>query len=137
MIAADSQGTREDGPIVSYSDRKLKRFPNGDIAGSIGAEDAALEFEEWYEAGAKPDDRPRFEEGDFGAIVLTSDGRLFKYWARLTPVEVFEDTVAFGTGDAVAYGAMDAGATPEEALHIACHRDKYTGPPVVVERLEG
>lgn len=137
MIAADSQGGREDGPIASYSDRKVRRFSNGDIAGCIGGEQEAVEFHNWYEDGEEYEQRPELQEGYFAAIVLTSDGLLYKYWHGCIAVEVFEDTVAMGTGDAVAYGAMDAGATPAEAVRIACRRDMYTGPPVVVEYIEG
>lgn len=41
-----------------------------------------------------------------------------------------KEPVTEGTGDNIALGAMDAGATAIEAIKIACKRDIYTGGKV-------
>ncbi len=133
-MAADSQGTRESGLIVSRNDRKVRRLA-GDIVSCAGNEDQCLEFEAWYEAGRDMAGKPDLEK-DFGALVLTADGKLFKFYERGTPVEVFDDFIALGSGDEIAMGAMAVGATPEEAVEAACRLNMYTGSPVVVERLK-
>lgn len=135
MLATDSQLTREDGPIASYKDKKLTRFSNGDVAGTMGRDSECIAFERWYENGCDPENDLELGEEQFAAIVLTSKGALFKYFHDLTPIPVYDEYIAIGDGDAVAYGAMDAGATPEEALEIACDRNIYTGRPVQVARI--
>jgi ATP-dependent protease HslVU (ClpYQ) peptidase subunit len=130
-IAADSQGTRESGLIVSYSDRKVRELgPARDIVACQGDEDSISLFEEWYANGARPDAVPDLEE-NFAALVLSQAGRLFKVYRLCVPVEVREDFIALGSGDEVATGAMAAGASPREAVEIACKYNIWTGGPVV------
>lgn len=137
MVAADSQGTREDGLIVSMREQKVKVLgPDRDIVACQGREDEITEFEEWWDQGRPVDETPDLGSDDgFAAIVLTREGKLFKVYERCTPVEVPDDFIALGSGDAVAMGAMAAGKTPEEAIEIACRLNMYTGGPISVETL--
>ncbi len=134
MIAADSQGTRESGLIVSYSEKKVKRI-NGDLVACYGRNDDCEEYERWYEGGCDPESKPDIGE-DFGALLLTSEGRIFLVYEKLVPVEVHEPFMAIGVGDSLATGAMAHGASPREAIEIACRYDSFTGPPVVVKHLD-
>lgn len=137
-IVADSQVTSDSGVIVGRSAKKIKRLGPGDsdLVACMGREDNCIAFEKWYADGQNPDEKPDLDEY-FCALVLTAGRRLFKYFDCCTPVEVIEENVVIGAGDQLAMGAMAAGATPKEAVEIACRLNAYTGGPVLVKRLEG
>jgi ATP-dependent protease HslVU (ClpYQ) peptidase subunit len=134
MMAADSLVAREEGLIVDTA-TKVKRI-NGDLVACQGWDDDCVEFERWYEAGCDPESVPELEREEFGALVLTSEGRIFKYFSKCIPSEVNAPYIAMGMGDELAIGAMAAGASPELAVQIACKHNAFTGPPVVVEKLD-
>ncbi len=135
MLAADSLTANEDGLIISEATPKIVRI-GGDIIGCEGDDDYIAEFLAWYEAGRNPETRPAdIEHNQFAAIVLTSDRRLLKYFARCYPIEHGAGWLTLGSGQDIAAGAMAAGATPGRAVEIACGLNVWSGPPVVVERL--
>lgn len=130
-MAADSLVTSD--RVVSGTVRKLSRLKDGGIVGCAGRVDVAGEFAAWLNGVAE---KPKEVDDDFYALVLTADGEVFLYDERLSPTHVEADFYAIGSGHEVAKGAMAAGATPEEAVEIACKLNLYTGPPVLVERLD-
>ena len=130
-MAADSQATM--GAVV-YATRKIHRIGDA-LIGCTGYADAFASFLEWYEGGRRLQDYPSFEQG-FGTVVLDRDG-IHVYEQRGGPIECLDDFFADGSGNAVATTAMRLGKTPKEAVELACEMDAHTGPPVVVEKLEG
>ena len=131
-MAADSQSTAS--ATKSRTPRSKVQRINGHLVAAVGRTDEIPAFLEWYEKGCPEDDEPEVGES-FEALALTPEG-LFQYYNRLDPVEVVEDFWAIGQGSDIALGAMAAGASPERAVEIACELNIYTGPPVVVERLQ-
>jgi len=78
---------------------------------------------------------------EFGAIVVFPSNKVFI--VEIAPVneqgnwtaqctEQYEDFVALGAGLEFAYGVLEAGGTPKEAVEAACKRSLYCGPPVKV-----
>lgn len=71
---------------------------------------------------------------DFEGLILQPDGTLLAieydgtYFEHPLPA-------AIGSGLRYAYGALDAGATPEKAVEIACGRDSFSDLPVLVMAL--
>ena len=97
-MAADSQGTRDSGLVVSRSEAKVVRLA-GDIVACQGTEDQIALFEDWYEGGRDPGTAPTENlEDQFAALALTPEGRIFKWFRLCVPCEVFEDFIAFGSG---------------------------------------
>lgn len=139
-MAADSQETRENGLIVSMSTRKVRVLgPDRDIVACQGRDDEIIEFEAWWDAGRPAGKAPELgEEDGFAALVLTREGRIFKVYERLTPVEVPKEVefMALGSADGIAMGAMAAGKNPAEAIAICCDLDNQTGGLVTVEKIE-
>ena len=131
-MAADSQSTA--GATKSHTPRPKVQRINGHLVAAVGKTDAIPAFFEWYEKGRSEDDRPELGES-FEALTLTPEG-LFQYYERLEPIGIVEDFWAIGQGSDIALGAMAAGASPKRAVEIACELNIYTGPPVVVERLQ-
>jgi hypothetical protein len=92
-------------------------------------------FVDWFFDRKKraPD---RADEKDWEAIVATKGGA--EVWdAALRPVPVTDKFYAIGSGATLAIGAMEAGATAREAAAIACRRDPFCRPPVVVAKVAG
>ncbi len=131
-MAADSQSTT--GATRSRTPRSKVQRINGHLVAAVGKTDVIPAFFEWYEKGRPKDDKPEVGES-FEALALTPEG-LFQYYERLEPIGIVEDFWAIGQGSEIALGAMAAGASPERAVEIACELNIYTGPPVVVERLQ-
>lgn len=114
--------------------RKVLRFGQPvQIVAHAGSRADQRPFLNWLIAGEPEDDKPELSEG-FGALVLRKSG-IFAYNAFLESMPVDSDCAAMGSGYEIALGAMHAGATPREAVKIACDLNVYTGPPVVVESL--
>ncbi len=131
-MAADSQSTA--GPTKSRTPRPKVQRINSDLVAAVGITDIIPRFFEWYKKGRPEDDKPDLGES-FEALVLTPGG-LFQYYNRLEPIGIVEAFYAIGQGSEIALGAMAAGASPDRAVEIACELNIYTGPPVLVERLQ-
>lgn len=126
-MAADSLITGSG--VVFSAVRKIERVGEAIVACAGAQEDDAL-FLEWF---VREDSKPELAEG-FEAFVLNSDG-LYLYEPKLAPWKVEAPFACIGSGWQIATGAMAAGATPKEAVEIACQYHTETGPPVVVEEL--
>ncbi len=70
------------------------------------------------------------EDDNFEALVIKPDGSFRLYDEKGRSIEQ-SLPVALGSGAAVAYGAMDAGATAAEAVAIAIRRDIKSGGQVM------
>ncbi len=112
--------------------QKLYRV-GGAIIGTSGAMDEGVMFAHWYANGADLADRPKGQ--DFGALVLDSSG-IWRYEVKCYPFRIFDEFAVSGSGGDDALAAMLMGASPAEAVELACRVDLHTGPPIVVERLQ-
>lgn len=147
VIAADSQVTveSEGGGARNFATKKLFRKTvqiNGhatDVILATAGESApgSLFVEAWGTGKSLTEVRELFtySECDFTILVVTPDG-LFEVdkWCVMEPV--YEPFYAIGSGSKIAMGAMEAGASAQKAVEIACRRDPYTALPVVTMRLK-
>lgn len=147
VIAADSRVTvsSEAGGDRNFHTKKLFRA-RVDIKGvqsevilATAGESApgSLFVEQWSTGKSLTEIRDLFtySEADFTVLVVTEHG-LFEVdkWCVLEPV--YEVFYAIGSGSKLAMGAMEAGASAQKAVEIACRRDPYTALPVVTMRLK-
>jgi ATP-dependent protease HslVU (ClpYQ) peptidase subunit len=131
-MAADGLSTVV-GTIVRTKCRKILRLPDGSLFGGAGDSGQIATLYEWL---CKPVD----ERGDYpqikevAALVLRRDGTalVFDNLSNGHGDDV-EFPMAIGSGEQYALTAMDAGATPEEAIRIASKRDPHTGGEIQVE----
>lgn len=125
-MAADRRVTG-DG-MVHCNTCKIALAANGDIIGLAGSAFDLDAFVTWYNS-----DRSQplqiWEKSE--ALVLQTDGRIFCY-NEVGRCFEHEAPAALGTGSAIAYGAIAAGATPAQAVLIASERDIYSGGGVDV-----
>lgn len=131
VLAADTLacvGNLRDG----YSLKIAKRGPF--LAAEAGSAPLGEGFLDWFRTGMRGDP-PSMKAGDqsaTGAIFTPDEVVLLWQDAGWTRHKV--DAWSMGSGGDIALGAMEAGATPEEAVRIAARRDLYTGGETTVLR---
>ena len=112
----------------------------GDIlVGAVGTAGFARKFLDWVRSGNRcwdktpgPDDIP-----ENGTAFIIFDGKIreWDYGCRNGPsLEITSPFKAWGSGSAVALGAMAAGASAEEAVRIAIQYDVSSAGAVQVLR---
>jgi hypothetical protein len=91
----------------------------------------------WHKAGADPKDIPVGAVSDCPDMLIVFErGKCFGYRMSVPyPIEFFAPE-AWGDGDLIAIGAMEAGATAEKAIEIAIRRDVMTGCGILVKNVE-
>lgn len=130
-IAADGLACMGDEPIQRDA---VKIVVNGGrlyaLAGTQALFPALIE---WHHAGAKPADAPAKTDGLRWSLLVADGPQSVVGYADHCP---YADRVtfpfAFGSGQDFATGAMEAGATPAEAVAIACRRDIRSGGEIMV-----
>lgn len=126
IMAADT------GVTDTFITRGIKLHKKaGHIIGFCGDVAQALVFVDWF-FNQKKNRRPDLSsETGWEALVLNKDG--ITTWDRsLRPIPMDEEFYAIGSGASLAMGAMEAGATAEEAVTIACKRDPYCRLPLTL-----
>lgn len=140
VIAADSRNTDSSGAVFKV--RKIERLENGRYFLGAGHLYTIGLARDWAESDFSEDERPDFsvlfgekaEDYSFSCLVVSEDGRIAVLVDDEMQAEpVLDDYLAIGSGAAYAIGALEAGATPEEAVRIAIDHDGNSGGPVQIE----
>lgn len=148
IIAADSRST--DAHAMHFTNcKKIFRLANRAVLGTAGDSDdrdvrAIL-------AKASPKRMPTREQlaalkMNFSGILVFPKGQVFTVEIDFVEHEsegewmagidlVTDEFVAVGHGAQFAYGAMEVGATPVEAVRATCRRDTTCALPVQWERI--
>lgn len=123
---------------------KIYRLPSGAYlacAGDADIRDILTIFEETTLPTKKELIETRTE---FQGISVFPDNRVFSVFVECDPeygsdnqwsaqlVEIQDDIIALGSGLEFAYGVLEIGGTPKEAVEAACKRSIYCGLPVQV-----
>lgn len=132
-IATDGETMAGDGLVTSGSTifgssmTKVHQLKDGRLVGISGCAYFATPFMDWLQDGG---DVPELDD-NFEALVLHPDGSCLSYdnKGRSLPEEL---PTATGSGREIALGAMAVGASPEEAVKVACDRDTQTGGKITV-----
>lgn len=131
-VAGDSRLLSGTDIVVSSSRVKVRRLCDGSVLGCSGTSIDVEAFVAWLEAGGKGK-RPKASD-KMSALQLTPAGLV--YFGAEGPGIPCDAPMAIGSGGEIAMGAMDAGATPVEAVEIAIDRDPFSGGPVLELALE-
>jgi ATP-dependent protease HslVU (ClpYQ) peptidase subunit len=129
LLAADGRSS-SGSTILTDNAKKIIRLSDGALfalAGDVAYTGPML--------GALEDDVefPK-ADGAFTAVIVETNGALRVYEGAGGFMAVEEPFAAFGSGAEVAYGAMEMGASAEEAVRAAMRRDTYSGGAIQVER---
>lgn len=138
-IATDGKSMAGDGQVQDHCDmivatdrHKVFRLSDGRIVGAAGNSADAHAWCKWLDNNK--DGPCPIQSEQFAGLILQCDGSVLwvdhKGREELTPTPC-----AIGSGQEIAIGAMDAGATPDQAVAIACKRDIYSGGTIRVEYL--
>lgn len=128
-VVADTRNTDNGG--ARWLCDKIEKLPDGSIFLGSGHLYTIGQCRVWAKNGWDERKRPDFtfyledtDERDFSCLHISKDGeRVILVDAEMCPVEVINDFMAIGSGASYALGAMEAGATPLEAVQIACKHD--------------
>jgi hypothetical protein len=131
VLAADSKAWGGRGNASPGQKRKIHRLDDGTRVGVVSAIIGQPEkFVSWLAAGADPDawkgDKP-----DLAAIIVRPNGDVFLSYDSLYfsgPIDSRQH--AIGSGSDFALGALEMGATIDQAIAVACRLDACCGLPV-------
>lgn len=97
------------------------------MAGNGSLADAVLA---WMRGGQRPNPLDFIKPEDLQnqcALVIDEKRRVWQLGADLTYTHTTEKIFAMGAGQDFAWGALEAGATAEQAIRIAIKRSDYAG----------
>lgn len=135
-MAGDSQLTY--GSTREMSMRKVFRRPkDGALIGVAGIASLATKIVEWFMNDEEYGERPPFgiESKEAQAILVRPDGTV-EFHDLYGYHHVDGDFFVGGTGADVALGALEMGATPQQAVRIAAKYDTKTGGKVRYVKLK-
>ena len=127
-LAADSQATCEGRKKTVV--KLITRGPNLALAW-VGDHEQGLILADWYMKGADPATWPAFQTKDsFTELIVAFDNRCVFYEVLPVAQEVTEPFAAWGSGAAIAIGAMAVGASARAAVAAACRFNIWCSEPV-------
>lgn len=130
-MAGDGRATR--GSLVSFGEAvKVFRLSDGSLLGGAGQADQVHDMREWLDKGGCGK-RPKTP--DVAMLHLWANGECWAHYNNCSATQTGLPT-AVGSGDHLAIGAMEAGATPEQAVQIAARRDVNSGGTITVLHLQ-
>lgn len=133
VLAADKAST-DNGLVRSTT--KIRCLPDGTLIGSVGDVATGNLLEHWYQDGSDVTAYPD-KEMKCNLVVIKPDGKVWLYDGGPYPELIEEKIFAMGTGRTLAIGAMEAGASAEWAVKIACRWDSGCGIGVTSLNLQG
>ena len=136
IVCSDGKTIAADG-LTTFGDEWAMRpsvkikVVNGCIyayAGILAMRDVITE---WYSARVDYGNPPKSPEKDAWTLLVIDQTETHYHVDSNTPWPIVVDVpYAMGSGDRYALGALHAGATPREAVEIACKLSISCGPPI-------
>lgn len=130
-LAVDRMAT--DGH-TSWTIKKYQQLPDGTILAAAGDTDRCLAMMNWYAQGAYANNFPEDQKRNDTAVALVvlKGGVVVEYGVTPFPMEFTDKIQAWGSGKDIAIGAMEFGASAEEAVEVANRRCTTCGGGVDV-----
>lgn len=130
IMCADT--ARWDGDVISGYVEKIKVLPDGSLFACAGSVDEIELVTAWAMGGFYDASKPKLED-NFGALMVTPDGKIIKFWKRLIRVpSLRSDWEIEGSHDEFLSGALTSGATAAEAVKAAIERCAWAGGTVQI-----
>lgn len=129
LIACDSRCS--DGASVFRVSSKIVRIPRDGVAGFAGQVYVAHQLIEWMRRGMPKKTAPVFDDSANADVLwLRKDGTLWLMDQTLLLIQLDEPFHAIGSGAMAARAAMRCGASPVDAVAVACEIDPGSSLPV-------
>lgn len=132
IMAADS-AQWIDNVCVGHT-KKIIRASFGDLVACAGLTPDCYLFREWALDGFRAESKPGPSE-DFGALVIKTDGGIWRYDHRMVCYQVHLPYAIEGMHGEFVLGALAQGATAVEAVALAIKNCAYAKGEIQVERL--
>ena len=131
VLAADTLVVDETSAI--YHAPKIYRLDDGSLIGAAGNGREILTFLNCYLQNIEP---PKdYEYTTFAGILVKPSGDVYYCETHDLIDQVMDEYLAIGSGRNIAYGALEMGASAEEAVRMACKYSIYCGLPITTLRL--
>ena len=130
VMAADTLVV--DAANAMYHTQKIFRMDDGGLIATAGGGQETIAFRNYFLYGIEADD---LEYKDFSGILVKPDGLVYYCETHKLIDPVDDDFIAIGSGRMIANGALEMGASAEEAVKIACKYNIYCGEPISILRL--
>jgi hypothetical protein len=132
-IAWDGRIVTQWGLVLANDERKV-RIEDGRVYGIAGGYAVFDALIRWYAEGRDPIKLPPSPESEPWVLLIRElDGR----WLWLSQPMPYPHPAplpyAIGAGGDMAIGAMEAGASPRDAVAIVCRRTVVSGGTIMVE----
>lgn len=132
IIAGDSKASLDD--LYFFDFKKTVKSSDGTIGGACGSIYWINNFIDWILSGRKK------HWTDFNercsALFITTDRQVHCIDSSgIMPIIMVNNCISIGSGREIALGAMDAGASAEEAVKITMKRDAYCDGFISIEKL--
>lgn len=134
VLASDSRISTHSAGITGEM-KKVIKSGAGWLGAAAGNATDMAQFLRWVDEGREEDDATKLENVD--GILISPKGKVFYVEGDLHPFAVEAPFHAGGAGGYLAIGAMEMGATAEEAVHIAIKYNSSCGGEVQVVKLKG
>lgn len=135
VMAADS-AIWSGGSIIAGHMRKIVRHPDGSLAAATGEASLLAWFLERIETGEILQSPPKDETQEgFNGLLVRPNGDVYRCGVNMLLYPINGPWQAVGGPTAFLSGALAAGATAEEAVHLALKFTDGGGGDVQVERL--
>lgn len=118
-MASDGLSTAND-TVNATNMQKVFKLDDGSVVGIAGCRVDALRAVDALRRGDTE------FVGDYNLLRLHPGGRVERYDRCLYPLAT-QAPAAIGSGGDLALGALEAGASPKEAVRIASRRDAHSG----------
>ena len=120
-VAADMLIT--DNSLKHGTVSKLARAKDGSVIAGCGSPFDLDSFVEWYNS----DQKEPWSQADESEFLVLSPGGVIRCFNHLGRSYIATAPQAIGSGAGVAYGALEMGASPKQAVQVASKYDYRTG----------
>ena len=136
-MVSDSKVTIGKG--YSYPTTKIVKT-KGMLVGAAGLSGDCSRLLEWandeFKAKSKAKFEATLEEDKVDALIVKDDGIYYFCTDYSFPEKINADFYGIGSGSKAARAAMIMGATPEQAVEVACQVDDFSGLPIQILTLD-
>lgn len=129
-ILASDTGIHGGGYFVGETEEKIFEH-QGSLFGVTGDLSAIVILKKWLEDGRSLEKLPDFKKDNVEIIEINPGGKVFFLYETFLPIHIDAEYHALGSGDRIAIGALDIGATATMAIEICIKRDCYTAGKVI------
>jgi ATP-dependent protease HslVU (ClpYQ) peptidase subunit len=130
-LAADSYGNNGE---TCFPVTKLWKDDADNLYGAVGGVQAINLLQEWskYQGRSNYPEEARLNKATL--LVIKKDKYVIRYYGSPVPIQSpLKSVLAIGEGSQYAYGALDMGATAEQAVAVAIKRSVHcNGEPVSI-----